>query len=228
MMTLEPPNSESSPSFISPALPPEFMAENPPADRPIRLGIMASGSGSNFEAIAAAIFSGQLHAKIQVMIYNNPQAKVLERANRWQVPAVLHNHRDYPSREDLDTKIIKTLHEHDVELVVMAGWMRIVTPVLIDAFPSRILNLHPSLLPSFKGGHAVEDAIAAGVKISGCTVHWVAPEVDSGKILMQAAVPVFPNDTRESLHARIQVQEHQIYPLAIAIAAAGIHRRSAR
>lgn len=101
----------------------------------------------------------------------------------------------------------------------MAGWMRLVTPRLIDAFPNRILNIHPSLLPSFKGVHAVEQALAAGVKITGCTVHYVVPEVDSGSILIQAAVPVLPNDTAATLQARIQIQEHRIFPQAIALAA---------
>lgn len=213
------PTFESTPSFISPILPRNFMAEYPPSDRPVKLGVMASGSGSNFEAIAQAISNQQLHAQIQVLIYNNPGAKVVERAKRYNVPAILHNHREYKRREDLDRKIVDTLREFDVELVIMAGWMRIVTSVAIDAFPDRILNLHPSLLPSFKGGQAVEDAIAAGVKITGCTVHRVALEVDSGEIIMQAAVPVLPDDTPETLHARIQIQEHKIYPQAIAIAA---------
>ncbi|MEM9136267.1 MAG: phosphoribosylglycinamide formyltransferase [Cyanobacteria bacterium P01_F01_bin.42] len=183
---------------------------------PIRLGIMASGSGSNFAAIAEAIESGQLNAVIQVVIYNNPGAKVCDRAQRLQIPAVLHNHRDAASREDLDQAIVTTLRSHSVECVVMAGWMRIVTPVLIDAFPNRALNIHPSLLPSFKGIRAVEQALESGVKITGCSVHRVVAAVDSGEILAQAAVPVLPNDTPETLQARIHLQEHRIYPQAIA------------
>lgn len=180
---------------------------------------MASGSGTNFEAIAQAIADHQLHATIQVVIYNNPDAKVAARAERWGVPAVLLNHQNFASREDLDDAIVKTLQQHGVEWAIMAGWMRIVTSVLIDAFPDRVINIHPSLLPSFKGAHAVEQTLKAGVKIAGCTVHLVRLEVDSGPILMQAAVPVLPNDTVETLQARIQVQEHQIFPQAIAIAA---------
>lgn len=180
---------------------------------------MASGSGSNFEAIAQAIADQQLHAQIQVVIYNNPGAKVIERTQRWQVPGVLLNHRDFDSREELDQAIAATLHQHQVEWVIMAGWMRRVTQVLIDAFPQRILNIHPSLLPSFPGIRAVEQALNAGVKISGCTVHIVELEVDQGPIVMQAAVPVLPHDTPETLQARVQVQEHRIYPLAIAQAA---------
>lgn len=180
---------------------------------------MASGSGSNFEAIAQAIADQRLNAKVHVLIYNNPGAKVAARAERWQVPAVLLNHREFQQREALDAAIVHTLHQYDIEWVIMAGWMRLVTSVLIDAFPNRILNIHPSLLPSFKGVRAVEQAIAAGVKIAGCTVHYVVPEVDSGSIIMQAAVPVLPDDTAETLQARIQVQEHRIFPQAIALAA---------
>jgi phosphoribosylglycinamide formyltransferase-1 len=186
----------------------------------LKLGVLASGSGSNFEAIAQAISKQKLNAEIQVLIYNNPGAKAAEKANHWQIPAVLLNHRDFPDREILDAKIVKTLQQYEVNWVIMAGWMRRVTQVLINAFPNRILNIHPSLLPSFPGVRAVEQAIAAGVKITGCTVHQVWLEVDSGPIIMQAAVPVFPQDTVETLHQRIQIQEHRIYPWAIARAAA--------
>lgn len=186
---------------------------------PLKLGILASGSGSNFEAIAQAIADQKLSAQIQVVIYNNPGAKVQERAQRWQVPSQLLNHRDYPSREALDLAIVQTLQSHRVDWLIMAGWMRVATPVLLDAFPRRALNIHPSLLPSFPGIRAVEQALAKGVKVTGCTVHYVVPEVDSGPILIQAVVPVLPDDDAERLHARIQVQEHRILPLAIQIAA---------
>lgn len=189
---------------------------------PIKLGIMASGNGSNFEAIANAIAHKNFNAQIQVLIYNNPEAQAATRAKSWGVPAVLLNHRDFQRREDLDQKIVETLQEYNVEWVIMAGWMRIITPVLIAAFPDKIINIHPSLLPSFKGVRAVEQAINAGVKITGCTAHFVSLEVDSGKILMQAAVPVLPDDTPETLHARIQVQEHLILPQAIALAGEGV------
>lgn len=188
--------------------------------KPLKLGIMASGSGSNFEAIAQSIKDGKLNAQIEVLIYNNPGIKAVARAEKWGVPAVLLNHRNYKHREDLDAAIVEVMRQYEVELIVMAGWMRIVTPVLINAFPNRIINIHPSLLPSFKGVRAVEQAIAAGVKITGCTAHLASLEVDSGSILIQAAVPVFPDDTPETLHARIQVQEHRILPQAIALAAA--------
>jgi len=214
-----------TPSFISPALPANFMAENPPADAKIKLGLMASGSGTNVEAIAEAIASGKLNAEMAVLIYNNPGAKVVERAKRYGIPAILLNHREYKRRQDLDAKIVETFREYDVELVVMAGWMRIVTEVLLNAFADKVVNIHPSLLPSFRGAHGVEDALKAGVKITGCTVHIARLEVDNGPILIQAAVPILPDDTPETLHARIQVQEHQIFPQAIAIAAAQIRQK---
>jgi phosphoribosylglycinamide formyltransferase-1 len=186
---------------------------------PVKLGILASGNGSNFEAIAQAIASRQLHAQIQVLIYNQPQAYAAVRAANHRIPSVLLNHRHYSNREDLDRQIVQTLHQYDVDLVVMAGWMRIVTQVLIDAFPNKIINIHPSLLPSFKGMHAVEQALTAGVKITGCTAHLVSLEMDSGPILIQAAVPVMPDDTPQKLHSRIQLQEHRILPQAIALTA---------
>lgn len=188
-------------------------------DRPLSLGIMASGSGTNFEAVARAVADRQLDAEIKVVIYNNPDAQVRSRAEKYNIPTVLINHREYKKRKDLDRVIAKTLQEYGVEWVVMAGWMRVVTQVLIDAFPNRLINIHPSLLPSFKGIRAIEQALEAKVKITGCTVHLVSLEVDSGAILMQAAVPILPDDTPETLHPRVQVQEHYILPRAIALAA---------
>ncbi len=210
-MTLRP---DSIFSLVSPQIQDTFSQH-----KPVKLGIMASGSGTNFEAIAQAIKNGQLNAQIQVLIYNNPDAYAAVRAANWNVPAVLLNHRDYSSREEFDRQIVQTLQQYDVGWVIMAGWMRLVTQVLIDAFPDKIINIHPSLLPSFKGSRAIEQAIATGVKITGCTVHLVCLEMDSGPILMQAAVPVLPDDTPATLHARIQIQEHKILPQAIALAA---------
>jgi phosphoribosylglycinamide formyltransferase 1 len=180
----------------------------------LRLGIMASGSGSNFAAVAEAITIGQLQAKIVVLIYNSPNIKALEHAEKYQIPTVFHDHRGV-ERSALDAAIVQTMQEYQANCVVMAGWMRVVTPVLINAFPDRIINIHPSLLPSFPGIKAIEQALAAKVKISGCTVHLVRPLVDSGPILIQAAVPVLPEDTAETLHARIQIQEHRILPAAL-------------
>ena len=215
-MSTNPAPNESTFSLISPAVSQNRQATKPP----LKLGILASGNGSNFEAIAQAITNHQLNAQIQVLIYNNPGVKAAARAEKWGVPGVLIEHRDFTSREAFDRQIVLSLQQFDVDWVVMAGWMRLVTQVLIDAFPNKIINIHPSLLPSFRGVRAVEQALKAGVKIAGCTVHIVTLEVDSGPILVQAAVPVLANDTPQTLHARIQVQEHRILPQAIALAAA--------
>lgn len=219
-MNTNPAMADASSSLISPAVVPPQLGDTPS----LKLGILASGNGTNFEAVAQAIQDGQLNAQIQVLIYNNPAAKAAARAKNWGVPSVLINHRDYGKREDLDSKIVQTLQQYEVEWVVMAGWMRVVTSVLIDAFPNRIINIHPSLLPSFKGVRGVEQALEAGVKITGCTVHLVTLEVDSGTILLQAAVPILPKDTPETLHARIQVQEHRILPTAITLAASSTNQ----
>lgn len=180
---------------------------------------MASGSGSNLEAIARSIERDELHAQICVVVYNNPEAGVVERTARLGLPAVLLNHRHYPSREALDGDIVQALQAYGVDWIIMAGWMRRVTAVLIDAFTGQVINIHPSLLPSFPGLRAVDQALAAGVKVAGCTVHHVELAVDSGPVIMQAVVPVSIDDTPSILQARIQTQEHRIYPAAIALAA---------
>lgn len=187
--------------------------------KPLKLGVMASGSGSNFEAIATAINQGTLNAQIELVIYNNPEAKVAERASRLGIATQLLDHRTFETREALDEAIAQALNTAGVEWIVMAGWMRRVTQRLISAFPQRILNIHPSLLPSFPGVRAVEQALEAGVKVAGCSVHFVELVVDSGPIVMQAAVPVLADDSVETLQARIQMQEHRIFPLAITLAA---------
>ncbi len=207
--------TESIPSFISPAISWSELTQT----QTLKLGVLASGSGSNFEAIAEAIQRQDLKAQIQTVVYNNPQARVQERAQKWGISAQLLNHRDYSDREALDQAIIEHFRDKDVEWVIMAGWMRIVTPVLLNHFAQRVINIHPSLLPSFRGVNAVEQALASGVKVTGCTVHYVQLDVDSGPIIAQAVVPILPQDTPASLHARIQRQEHKIFPLAIALAA---------
>lgn len=209
------PSPQFTPSLISPQL----SIEELKLEYPLKLGVLASGSGTNFETIVQAIQAGKLNAEIPILIYNNPKAKVREKAQRLKIPAILLNHREFKHREDLDQSIVETLRLHQVEWVVMAGWMRIVTHVLLEAYPNRVINIHPSLLPSFKGIRAIEQALAAGVTITGCTVHLASSEVDSGPILLQAAVPILPDDTPDTLHNRIQVQEHLIFPQAIALAA---------
>ena len=188
---------------------------------PLRLGILASGKGSNFTAIVEAISAQTLPAVITGVIYNNPGAGVVQRAQAAGVKSHLINHRDYPDRESFDQDIVSTLKNWGTEWVVMAGWMRQATEVLLKPFGAQVLNIHPSLLPAFPGIKAVERALAAGVKITGCTVHRVVLAVDSGPIIAQAAVPVLPGDTVASLHARIQQQEHRLYPQAILWAAVG-------
>ncbi|WP_448560542.1 phosphoribosylglycinamide formyltransferase [Trichothermofontia sp.] len=209
-------SAEQTPSLVSPPLIPLSHATSA-RTTPARLGVMASGSGTNFEAIMTAIAAQELHATVPLLIYNNLNAAVTERAKRWGVPAKLLNHREFPNRESLDQAIVAALQAEGVEWVIMAGWMRIITHVLLDTFPDRVLNIHPSLLPSFPGVRAVEQALAAGVKVTGCTVHRACLAVDSGPIIIQAAVPVLPDDTPDRLHARIQIQEHRILPQAIAL-----------
>ncbi|MGD1862849.1 MAG: phosphoribosylglycinamide formyltransferase [Leptolyngbyaceae cyanobacterium] len=205
-----------SDALISPAILPSPLL----APKPLKLAVLASGKGSNLAAIADAIAQKHLAAIVQVVIYNNPDAGVGQKAQHYGIPTVLLDHRTVESREALDQAIIETVVAYGAEWIIMAGWMRRVTEVLINAFPRRILNIHPSLLPSFPGVRAVEQALNAGVKITGCTVHYVELVVDSGPIILQAAVPVLPTDTAATLQARIQVQEHRIYPAAIAIAGA--------
>ncbi len=191
----------------------------PAAQAPLRLAVMASGTGSNFEALVQACGDGRLHGQVIVLAVNRPDCGARDRAQRLGIPCEVIDHRQQPSREALDRALISLFEAHRVDLVVMAGWMRIVTPVLIGAFPERLVNIHPSLLPSFRGADGVGEALAAGVTLAGCTAHLVSAEVDAGTILVQAAVPVLVGDDRQRLHARIQQQEHRILPLAVTLAA---------
>jgi phosphoribosylglycinamide formyltransferase-1 len=180
---------------------------------------MASGRGSNLEALHEACLVGGLRGTIVQLAVNEPGCGAARRAERLSLPCRTLDHRCYPDRAALDRDLIALFRSRRVDLVVMAGWMRIVTEALVDAFPDRLLNIHPSLLPSFRGLDAVGQALRAGVRLSGCTVHLVRREVDAGPILVQAAVPVLPEDTHETLTARIQAQEHRILPLAVRLAA---------
>ncbi len=180
---------------------------------------MASGNGTNFEALVHACRGGSLRADVVLLVVNNQDCGARRRAERLGVPCRVIDHRHHADRPSLDRALITTFHDTGVDLVVMAGWMRIITPLLLDAFPDRVVNIHPSLLPSFRGVDAVGQALAAGVTISGCTAHLVSEEVDAGQILVQAAVPVLVFDTAASLAARIQLQEHRILPLAVSLAA---------
>ncbi len=195
---------------------------SPPLDslrtnlEPVRLGVLASGSGSNFEAIVDACRDGVIRGEVVQVICNNSGARVFERAERLKVRAELINHRDFDSRSDFDGAIVSALNAANVEWVAMAGWMRISTPVLVEAYAGRMLNLHPSLLPAFPGFDAVGQTLAANVKITGCTVHRVTSQVDGGPIVAQAALEVRPEDDRSSLHERIHTLEHELFAPAIA------------
>ena len=188
----------------------------------IKLGILASGNGSNFEYIIKSIQNKQLNAEISILIVNNPNCLAIQKAIKYKIPFVIINHRDCNSRFEHDMLVLEKLVEFSVELVVMAGWMRIVGEELINRFKNQLINIHPSLLPSFKGIDAIQQAIDKGVTITGCTVHYVQKEVDSGSIIIQAAVPIKEQDSKESLKRRIQKMEHIILPLAIAKVAKNI------
>ena len=187
----------------------------------MRIGILASGTGSNLQAILDGCASRGIPAEVAVVICNIPGVKALRRAESARVPAVLLPHQKFPNREEFDRELVLTLQEHRVDLVCLAGFMRLLGPVLLRAFHNRILNIHPSLLPAFPGLHAVRQALTAGVRVAGCTVHVVDEGTDTGPILIQAAVPVLDSDTEETLAARILVQEHRCYPRAIALWAEG-------
>jgi phosphoribosylglycinamide formyltransferase-1 len=180
---------------------------------------MASGEGSNFEALVASCRHGSLGAEVALLVVNHSGCGAQRRAERLQVPWQLLDHRHHANREALDGALVQTFRGAEVDLVVMAGWMRIVTPTLITAFPDRMVNIHPSLLPSFRGLDAIGQALAAGVTLTGCSAHLVTEEVDAGPILVQAAVPVLAGDDHGLLAARVRCQEHRILPLAVALAA---------
>ena len=162
--------------------------------RPLRVGVLASGTGSNLQAILDACSARRIAAEAAVAICNVPGARALQRAAEAGVPAVLLPQREHARREDYDARLVSELRSRSVDLVCLAGFMRIVTPVLLSAFPQRVLNIHPSLLPAFPGMHGVGQALRAGVRVSGCTVHFVDEGTDSGPILIQAAVPVLEGD----------------------------------
>ena len=181
------------------------------------LGVLTSGRGTNLQAILDAVGEGRLDARVGVVISNVAGAAGLERARKAGVPTAVFDHKAFPSREDFDRRVVEELEKHQVDVVCLAGFMRLLSPVLIRAFPRRILNIHPSLLPSFPGLHGQRQALDYGVKVSGCTVHIVDEELDHGPILLQASVPVEHDDTEESLSARILREEHRIYPEAIGL-----------
>jgi phosphoribosylglycinamide formyltransferase-1 len=187
-----------------------------------RIGILVSGRGSNLQAIIDNIEKGSLSAELAVVISDQADAYALERARKHHIPGVHVSAKGYKGRRDeYDALLVKELQKHNVELVVLAGFMRIITPTLLTAFPRRVLNIHPALLPSFPGLHVQKAALEHGVKFSGCTVHFVDEGMDTGPIIIQAVVPVLDNDTEDTLSARILKQEHTIYSRAIQLYAEG-------
>jgi phosphoribosylglycinamide formyltransferase 1 len=188
---------------------------------PLSLGVLVSGTGSNLQAILDAIAAGTLNARVKVVISNRAGVQALERARAAGVTALTIPHKDFPSREAFDRALVSALREAEVDWIVLAGFMRVLTPEFLNAYPGRIINIHPALLPAFPGVDAAKQALAYGVKISGCTVHFVVAELDSGPIIAQAAVPVLADDTAQTLAERILVEEHRIYPQALRDVAAG-------
>ncbi len=187
----------------------------------VKIGVLVSGGGSNLQAIIDQIALGRLHAEIKVVISNNPEAYALQRAAMHHLPTVVSDHHDFSCREDFDRQMAVVLKERDVELVVLAGFMRVLSPIFLHAFSGRVMNIHPALLPAFPGLSVQRLAVDYGVKFSGCTVHFVEEGVDQGPIIIQAVVPVRDDDTADTLAARILVEEHRIYPQAIQLYAEG-------
>ena len=182
-----------------------------------KIGVLISGRGSNLQAIIDAIAAGGLDAKIAVVVSNKPNAPGLERAKQAGIETLYINHKEYASREQFDLAVVTELKKRDVALVCLAGFMRLLSAAFVKAFPNRILNIHPSLLPAFSGLDGQTQAWNYGVKVSGATVHVVTPELDAGPIVLQAIVPVRDQDTPDTLAARILVEEHRIYPQAVGV-----------
>lgn len=202
-----------------------------PAAQSLALAVLVSGNGSNLQAIIDSIEAGEIPVRIACVVSNNPDAFALKRAERHGIPTVVHADRCFAKRREYDSALVETLRGHRVDLVVLAGFMRILSGVMIDAFPGAIINIHPALLPSFPGLHAQRQALEYGVRFSGCTVHFVDHGTDSGPIILQATVPVMQDDSEESLSRRILREEHRIFPQAIRLFAEGrlsLHGRQVR
>ncbi|MEO7111415.1 MAG: phosphoribosylglycinamide formyltransferase [Polyangiaceae bacterium] len=187
----------------------------------IRLGVLVSGSGTNLGAIFESIEKKTLDAQVAVVISNKEQATGLDRARARNVPAVFIDHKKFADRSAFDQSVVDVLKKHGVDYVVLAGFIRIVTPTLLDAYPMKVINIHPALLPAFPGAHAHKDAVAYGVKISGCTVHFVDAGTDTGPIIAQAVVPVEEGDDDVALAKRILVEEHKLLSRVLQWAAQG-------
>jgi phosphoribosylglycinamide formyltransferase-1 len=189
--------------------------------KPVPIGVLISGSGTNLQAIIDAIQAKKLDANIEVVLSNKADAYGLARAQNHGIRTEVLDHKAFASREAYDQAVVDLLRARGVELVVLAGFMRLLSPVFIKAYSNRIINIHPALLPSFPGLHVQKKALDHGVRFAGCTVHFVNEDCDEGPIIIQAVVPVFPDDSEEQLAARILKQEHRIYPRAIQLYAEG-------
>ena len=188
---------------------------------PKRTAILISGRGSNMSSLIAAAMEPEYPARIELVLSNRPDAGGLERARAADIETAVVDHKAFETREDFDAAMQAVLDEHDIELVCLAGFMRILTDGFIAQWSDRMINIHPSLLPSFKGLNTHKRVLDAGVRIAGCTVHVVRPEMDTGPIIAQAAVPVLPDDTEDALGARVLEAEHILYPRALALYASG-------
>ena len=191
------------------------------ANQPIKLAVLVSGNGSNLQAIIDRIEAGEINAHITCVISNTPDAHALTRAARHGIPTVILEKRCFTKRREYDTALVDVLKAHGIELVVLAGFMQILTDVMVDAFPNAIINIHPALLPAFPGLNAQKQALDYGVRFSGCTVHFVDHGTDTGPIILQAVVPVMQDDTVDMLSKRIQKEEHRIFPETIRLLAEG-------
>jgi phosphoribosylglycinamide formyltransferase-1 len=189
--------------------------------RQVPIGVLISGSGTNLQAIIDAIEAKRLDASIKLVLSNKADAYGLGRAKSYSIPTEVLDHKKFPSREAYDQAIVDLLRAGGIELVVLAGFMRLLSPVFVKAYSNRIMNIHPALLPAFPGLQVQKKAVEHGVRFSGCTVHFVNEECDEGPIILQAVVPVFADDTGETLAARILKEEHRIYPRAIQLYAEG-------
>jgi phosphoribosylglycinamide formyltransferase-1 len=186
-----------------------------------RVAILISGRGSNMVSLIEAARAPDYPAEIVLVLSNRPDAAGLDRARAAGIPARAIDHKAFPDRARFDAALQAELDEAGIELIVLAGFMRILTDAFVEAWGGRMINIHPSLLPLFKGTHTHERALEAGVRLHGCTVHYVVPELDAGPIVAQAAVPVLPGDDADTLSARVIVQEHRLYPAALALIAGG-------
>jgi len=181
----------------------------------LKIGVLVSGRGSNLQAIVDAIESGKVKASVELVISDNPKAYAIERCKKHKIECKVIQRREFPSKKDFEEKLVEELKNKDVELVVLAGFMRILSQNFLKHFPNRVINIHPSLIPAFQGLNAQRQAVEFGVKFSGCTVHIVDESVDGGPVIIQAVVPVLPEDNEETLAERILKWEHKILPQTI-------------